>query len=463
MIQYFQLKFYLELRVSDTVVIRMVLASIILVCLTANLCLAANVANTQQRVPPATPVPQIPAIDKTTQVPPPDADYWDNDDFVPFQSNRHDEFDWRLTKALMLSDPSNMILSPFSVKLLLSLLSEAAGPDTSTHKELAAVLPSIQTIIQARELYGKIFGSLLEKSPNYELQIGTKIYVDKSINPRQRYAAIMESYYFTKVEKIEFSKADEAAKTINDWCANITQNHIKELVKKDDVEESVIIMLNALYFNGYWRRPFPVNETVQQPFYVTPTQQVKTWFMGVTDTFYYMESQPLNAKILRLPYKGRKFSMTIILPNAKGGLDEMIRQLESSSLHRAQWLMSEVEVRVEIPKFKFDFTSKLNDILQDIGIKSIFTNEASLPALARGADVAGRLQVSKILQKAGIYANEQGSTVYVATEVSIVNRFGGETTREFIANRPFIFIIEDETTGTLLFAGKVTDPTKFTT
>jgi serine protease inhibitor len=301
----------------------MVLASIILVCLTANLCLAANVANTQQRVPPATPVPQIPAIDKTTQVPPPDADYWDNDDFVPFQSNRHDEFDWRLTKALMLSDPSNMILSPFSVKLLLSLLSEAAGPDTSTHKELAAVLPSIQTIIQARELYGKIFGSLLEKSPNYELQIGTKIYVDKSINPRQRYAAIMESYYFTKVEKIEFSKADEAAKTINDWCANITQNHIKELVKKDDVEESVIIMLNALYFNGYWRRPFPVNETVQQPFYVTPTQQVKTWFMGVTDTFYYMESQPLNAKILRLPYKGRKFSMTIILPNAKGGLDDM--------------------------------------------------------------------------------------------------------------------------------------------
>lgn len=113
----------------------------------------------------------------------------------------------------------------------------------------------------------------------------------------------MESYYFTKVEKLEFSKATEAAKIINDWCANITNNHIKELVKSDDVEESVIIMLNALYFNGYWRRPFPANETVQLPFYVTPTSQVKTEFMRVTDTFYFMESQPLNAKILRLPYK----------------------------------------------------------------------------------------------------------------------------------------------------------------
>lgn len=437
----------------------MILASILAVCLAANFCSAGSAVHIQ-KLSPATPIPQIP-YDKATELLPQDADYWDNDDFVPFQSNRHDEFDWRLTKALMLSDPSNMILSPFSVKLMLSLLSEAAGTDTSTHKELAAVLPSIQTIIQARELYGKIFGSLLEKSSNYDLKIGTKIFIDESITPRQRYAAIVESYYFTKVEKIEFSKSTEAARIINDWCANITQNHIRELVKADDVEESVIIMLNALYFNGYWRRPFPQNETAQYPFYVTPTSQVKTSFMCVTDTFYYMESQPLNAKILRLPYKGRKFSMTIILPNAKGGLDELIRQLESSTLHRAQWLMSEVEVRVEIPKFKFDFTSKLNDVLQDIGIKSIFTNEASLPALARGAAVAGRLQVSKILQKAGIFANERGSTVYVATEVSIINRFGGDSTREFIANRPFIFIIEDETTGTLLFAGKVTDPTTF--
>lgn len=438
-------------------VIRMILASIILVCLTANFCLA----NTAQRVSPVTPAPPVPVNQQSTQQPIQDEDYWDNDDFVPSRRDRVDEFDWKLTKALMLSDPSNMILSPFSVKLLLSLLSEAAGQDTSTHRELAAVLPSIQTIIQAREYYGSIFKSLLQESSDYKLKFGSKIYIDQSITPRQRYAAIVESHYFTRVEQIEFSNANDAAKMINDWCANITENHIKELVKKDDVQESVIIMLNALYFNGYWRRPFPKNETVQLPFYVSPTSQVRTSFMTVTDTFYYMESQPLDAKLLRLPYKGRKFSMTIILPNAKGGLNEVIRKLESSTLPTAQWLMSEVEVFVQIPKFKFDYTSKLNDILQDIGIKSIFTNDASLPALARGASVAGRLQVSKILQKSGIYANEQGSTVYVATEAAIVNRFGGDTKREFIANRPFVFIIEDEKTGTVLFAGKVTDPSTF--
>lgn len=135
------------------------------------------------------------------------------------------------------------------------------------------------------------------------MQIGTRIYLDDSITPRQRYAAIMESYYFTNVEKLDFNKAAESAKIINDWCANITQNHIKDLVKSDDIEDSVMIMLNALYFNGYWRRPFPINETVDLPFYVTPTTHIKTSFMSVTDTYYYMESQPLNAKILRMPYK----------------------------------------------------------------------------------------------------------------------------------------------------------------
>lgn len=81
--------------------------------------------------------------------------------------------------------------------------------------------------------------------------------------------------------------------------------------------------------------------------------------------------------------------------------------------------------------------------------------------MARGADVTNRLQVTKILQKAGIAVNEEGSTVFAATEVVLTNKFGGDTTREFIANRPFVFLIEDESTGSLLFAGKVTNPELF--
>lgn len=88
----------------------------------------------------------------------------------------------------------------------------------------------------------------------------------------------------------------------------------------------------------------------------------------------------------------------------------------------------------------------------------MFTNQASFPLLARGEAVKDRLRVSNVIQKTGIEVNEQGSTAYAATQVSLVNKFGGDY--EFIANRPFLFLIEDETTGTLIFSGKVTNPTQ---
>lgn len=93
-----------------------------------------------------------------------------------------------------------------------------------------------------------------------------------------------------------------------------------------------------------------------------------------------------------------------------------------------------------------------------LGINSIFTQQASLPLLARGSGYLDRLRVSQILQKAGIDLNEKGSTVYAATEVILVNKFGGDTMVDVIVNRPFMFVIEDESSGTVLFTGKVTNP-----
>lgn len=96
-----------------------------------------------------------------------------------------------------------------------------------------------------------------------------------------------------------------------------------------------------------------------------------------------------------------------------------------------------------------------------MGIRQIFTTEASLPLLARGAGLQNQLQVSGVIQKAGIVLNEEGSTIYAATEVTLVNKFGENGPREFIANRPFLFFIQDETTGALLFSGKITNPAEF--
>lgn len=389
----------------------------------------------------------------------PEIEWSDHEDYVPYQGESQDTFDWLYAQTMMLKDQSNMVVSPFSVKLLLVLLSEASGTDTTTQKELSIILSNIRAPYTARVLYGKIFNSLKAPSDYYDFRMGTKLFVDQYIEPTQRYSAILERYYDTMIERLDFKDLTRTTGYINQWCSNITNGHIKNLVNEADVDKSVMIMLNAIYFNGLWRQPFPTNQTTELPFYISSTQQLKTTYMVQTARYYFLDSAQLNAKIIRIPYKGKKFSMLVVLPNSKEGLGEFIRQMDGTTIHRAEWLMDEDEIRLVLPKFKFEYSSNLNSILKELGIREIFTPDASLPLLARGQGLQTQLQVSNVIQKAGIQIDEKGSTLFAATEVSLINKFGG--TKEFIANRPFLFFIQDETTGTLLFAGKVTNPAEF--
>jgi len=403
-----------------------------------------------QRVPAPAPAPSShssPAQEDTT----------DEDEFVPSKGVRHDEFDWSLTKAALVKNNTNMLISPFLAKLLMSLLAEAAGPSTSTERELASVWPTVQSPIFIREHYGRVFQSLKTKSDDYDLNLGVKVYVDEFINPGQRYQAIAETFYDADIEKLDFTKVHESTEHINGWVRNVTKDFIKEIVTEDDVESAVIILLNAMYFNGYWRRPFAENQTAALPFKIDARKEVQAHYMDITANFFYMEDRTLDAKVIRLPYKGRKYAMFIILPNRVEGLNELLQKVDSSTLQRVQWLMDETEVRVLLPKFKFDNEVHLNEVLKELGIRNIFTNKASLPLLARGNGVQDRLQVSQVLQKAGIDVNERGSTVYAATQITLTNKFGGDY--EFRVDRPFFFLIQDESTGTVLFAGKVVNPT----
>lgn len=367
------------------------------------------------------------------------------------------------SQALILNNPKNVILSPISVKLLLTLLSEATGDHTKTQQELAQVIPFGESHLLAREYFDKFFNGLKEKSHEYSLDMATNIYTDSFITPTQRYESILERYYATKIQTQDFSNAGRVSENINQWVSNVTQGHIKDLVKTSDVESAVMLMLNAVYFKGLWRQPFFENQTYVSDFYLSAAeksgQAKQSQFMSQTGRFFYVESNQLNAKVLRLPYKGQKFSMYIILPNRADGFDDLVRHLDSSLLHNAKWLMDETEVHVVLPKFKFDYSSNLNEVLKGLGIREVFSDEASLPLLSRGTVVAGRLKVSNIIQKAGLVVDEKGSTAFAATEVSLVNKFGDDGVRDFIVNRPFLFMIEDERNSAILFSGKVMDPT----
>lgn len=386
-----------------------------------------------------------------------------SDDDRPFQGTRNVLFDWNLTKRVFASHKSNVVISPLSVKILLVLLYEATGDAaelsvTQTKIELQSVLEPNGDLNTTRNLYRQWLDSALSTNKEYDLQIATKFFVEEYIDVINKYQVISDHYYSATVDKIPFSQPKVAADLINSWVSNTTHGRIQELVTADGVDGAVITLINAIYFKGLWTNPFPENGPTLT--FYGRQKQVQTKFMEQNGQFYYDDSSTLDAQLLRMSYRGSKFAMYILLPHQGKTVDDVLEKITGTSLHRALWYMDETEVNVTIPKFKFDFSEELNQPLKDLGLREIFSPNASLPLLARGKGTRNEVRVSRVFQKAGININEKGSEAYAATEIQLVNKFGGDGTQIFNANRPFLFFIEDEDFGTLLFAGKVEDPTK---
>lgn len=203
-----------------------------------------------------------------------------------------------------------------------------------------------------------------QKSDEYNVLFGTKMYVDQDVKVNQRFDAIAQYNYLADIEHLDFNNARMSAGKINDWVKTATGGKIKDLVSEDAVTNSVVLLINALYFEGTWR--FGFNKTIAADFQVAPGQKIKKQFMERTGNFYYFYSKHLDAKILRLPYNGRRYSMFVVLPNESANLENVIERLSSETIKNEVWHMDEVEVHVVLPKFKFDSSVNLNEVVKQV-------------------------------------------------------------------------------------------------
>nr|CAD7438503.1 unnamed protein product [Timema bartmani] len=376
----------------------------------------------------------------------------DYDEFTPFDGERFDGFDWQLCKAIHNKEDENVVVSPIGVKLVLAMLFEGAIGNTA--RELMKTLQLPETRQSSRTKFSSILQSLQMTRPEYVLDIGAKLYVSENVTPKRRFTSILSVFYNTEVEQVDFSKADKTVNSINSWVNSMTHGHIGEMISQDEItSDTALLLLNAIYFKGLWRKPFPKNITAPGPFY-HKSKTITTDFMTSDDYYYYSESVEYDAKIMRLPYLGKKFSMFLILPNKKDGLDMLLNTIHPALIKNQMWLMRQESVEVKLPKFNFYHTVHLKDILEELGIHEVFHNSAGLSGMAWGSN---NLIVSEVMQKAGLEVNEQGTTAFGATEVNIPLKLG--QSYEFHADHPFMFFIEDEKTGTVVFVGKVVNPT----
>lgn len=379
----------------------------------------------------------------------------DEDDFVPYQGERFNVFDWNLFKIMSKKYAGNVLISPISLKIALVLLYEGAQDQTAQELATGMQLPATQ--IATRDKFSSILQSLKASSPAYNLNIGTRIYMNSNILIRQRYKAIAKTFYDTDVYIANMTDSQPLAQAINGWVSNVTEGNIEKIIEnEDEVKELLMLIVNALFFKGSWRRSYflPKNTQVGQ-FFTNDKDSVDVPFMRTSVRLYFSESAELDAKILRIPYAGHKFAMYLLLPRTRNGIEQLAVNVNPRILSRNAWLMQELPVDVSIPKFQFQFSSQLGTVLRELGIQDIFADTATLTGIARTKRSSKHLKVTNILQKAGIEVNENGTTAYVATEIELGNKIGEES---FHADHPFLFYIEDESTGTIVYMGKLINP-----
>ncbi|XP_022996603.1 serpin-ZX isoform X2 [Cucurbita maxima] len=287
--------------------------------------------------------------------------------------------------------------------------------------------------------------------------------VDLSLALKPSFKHLVQNAYKATLSQADFkTKTVEVISEVNSWAEKQTNGLITELLPPGSIDSlSKLILANALYFKGAWEEEFDASKTEKREFYLLDGKSVEVPFMTSKKKQYVAAFN--GFKVLALPYKQgsdpRRFSMYIFLPDSKDGLPHLIEKLDSQSGFIDSHIPYE-KVKVgefKVPKFKFSFGIEVSNVLKGLGLVLPFTEGGLLEMV--DSPLAQGLHVSKIFHKAFIEVNEEGTEAAAASAAVIAYRsmaFGDII--DFVANRPFLFLIREDKTGTVLFTGQVLNP-----
>ena len=259
----------------------------------------------------------------------------------------------------------NIFLSPISLHAVLSLAYQGTAGETENAFRNVLDIPLAKS---AAEGYKEIMSNL-NKVDDVVLHIANKVFVKEGYTLKDTFKAVASQYFLSEAENLNFEENEVAAKIMNDWVEEKTNNKIKDLILPADLDELTrLVLINAIYFKGDWLMKFDPAQTTVEPFYISETEKVDCQMMHIKKKFDFAENSDLDAKILKLPYKNRNVSMVIVLPNKRTGIKELEKKLLTKDLSTLTNHMRCVEVEVSLPKFKIETTIELNEPLKEVSI-----------------------------------------------------------------------------------------------
>jgi len=371
--------------------------------------------------------------------------------------------------AKLQNTKGNLFFSPYSISTALAMAH--AGACNETESQMAGVLhfpvsgnrktDSTSKSLPDRQQFASSFGNIIKDLNNrgqkggYDLTVANALWGQKDYGFLKNFLKLIENCYDGQLNEVDFVRATETArKTINAWVEKKTNEKIKNLISKGVLDSMTrLVLTNAIYFKGNWARQFTENRTKDATFTLADGHKIEVATMNQKAKFGYMETDTFQA--LELPYVDDELSMVILLPKKFDALDEFEKKLTPDNLK--QWLakIHKREVVVFVPKFKMTSQFSLASVLKSMGMKDAFSSDADFSGINGKRD----LFISAVIHKAYVEVNEEGTEAAAATGVVMkLTSIGPAPIPVFRADHPFLFLIRDNQTGSILFIGRVANP-----
>jgi serine protease inhibitor len=356
------------------------------------------------------------------------------------------------------STGGNLFFSPYSISTCLAMTWAGARGDTES--QMAGVLhfSTVQTGLHSQ--FGTLQNQLnaVQEKKAVALNIANGLWAQKDHSFLPAFLQIATRDYAAKVKQVDFSTdAESARKDINDWVSGKTADRIQNLIPSGALDAMTrLVLVNAIYFKGQWATQFKPSNTEPAPFETAPGQTSSAQFMNLTDNFGYAEADGLQ--LLELPYAGGDLSMVVLLPAETNSFKDFENGLSEEKL--TGWLTQarKQKVNVFLPKFKLTQQFALADTLAAMGMTDAFSPSADFS----GMDGVRDLYISTVIHKAFVEVNEEGTEAAAATGMVAVGMIAMQPAPlpVFRADHSFLFLIRDIHSGSILFLGRVADPSR---
>jgi serpin B len=348
---------------------------------------------------------------------------------------------------------SNFFFSPFSISTAFSMAYEGARGNTAV--QMTDAFDFLQDDKTRWDNISETMKRLNHEKGFYALEVANGIWLSELHETKPEYVDIVTTHYNGTAKSVDFV-GNEGVDEINQWVKEKTRGKIQDILERDSTDSlTLLVLTNSIYFNGKWANQFNPDRTGEESFWTGNGKSVNAQMMKIpADVFNYAETD--TVQVLEMPYLGHDISMLVILPKDKNGLDSLEMSLDSDKLNEFRNMMERQPLTVHIPKFGFESEYDLIPLLKELGVYDAFDKDN---ANFDGMTDNETAYLSQAKHKAFVDVHEKGTEAAAVTAVVAQLTSGPPPPQhEFIADHPFVFVIQEKSTGEILFIGRVINP-----